>query len=129
MDIVSDFITHIRNSSAANKYTCTFRWSRLLEGIAQVLQENGLISSFEKVDAKNNRFDLKINLKYVNTIPAINEIRSVSTPGCRKYCKAKDIPSVLSGIGVVIMSTSRGVMSGFKAAKSGVGGEILCYVW
>ncbi|MDE6432395.1 MAG: 30S ribosomal protein S8 [Opitutales bacterium] len=129
MDIVSNFITHIRNSSAVNKGFCTFRWSNLLESIAKILKESGLIKGYEKIDIGNNKSDLKIALKYVDSVPAITEIRTVSTPGCREYCKANDIPTILGGMGVVIMSTSHGVMSGFGAKKAGVGGEILCYVW
>lgn len=129
MDIVSDFITNIRNSSISGKKCCIFRWSMMLEGIANVLKENGLIKGYEKFEKENNKTFLKIDLKYTNTIPVINEIHTVSTPGCRKYCGIKDIPNILGGIGVVIMSTSRGVMSGFNAIKNGIGGEILCYVW
>lgn len=129
MDIVSSFITHVRNSSAANKSFCTFRWSKLLEGIAKVLKDSGLIKGYEKVDLGSNKSDLKIKLKYVDSIPAITEIHTVSKPGCREYCNASNIPSILCGMGVVVMSTSRGVMSGFEASKAGVGGEVLCYVW
>jgi small subunit ribosomal protein S8 len=129
MDIVSDFITVIRNGSLAAKRSCLTRWSGLLEGIARVLKDNGLIRNFEKIDGGNNKFSLRIDLKYVNTVPAITEIHSVSTPGCRRYCGAGEIPSVLGGMGLVIMSTSRGVLSGFEAAKQGVGGELLCQIW
>jgi small subunit ribosomal protein S8 len=129
MDIVSDFITVIRNGSLAAKKSCSTRWSGLLEGIACVLKANGLIKNFEKIDGGNNKFSLKISLKYVNTVPAITEIRSVSTPGCRRYCGTGEIPSILGGMGIVVMSTSSGVLSGFEAAKRGVGGEVLCYVW
>lgn len=129
MDIVSNFITHIRNNSGSGKKFCTFRWSNLLEGIARVLQENGLIKGYEKVDLGKNKFDLKILLKYVNSVPAITEILTVSTPGCREYCGVEDIPSILGGMGVVVLSTSRGIMSGFEASKARVGGEVLCYVW
>ncbi len=129
MDIVSDFITHIRNSSIASKKFCTFRWSGLLEGIARVLQENGLIKGYDRIDLGKNKSDLKIALKYIDSLPVITEIRTISTPGCREYCKSKNIPSILGGMGVVVMSTSRGIMSGFKASRAGVGGEVLCYVW
>ncbi|MDR0595130.1 MAG: 30S ribosomal protein S8 [Puniceicoccales bacterium] len=129
MDIVSDFFTVIRNGSSAEKKSCITRWSNLLEGVARVLKDNGMIRNFEKVDGGNNKFSLKIDLKYVNGIPAITEIHTVSTPGCRQYCGVGEIPSVLGGMGLVILSTSRGVLSGFEANKNGVGGELLCYAW
>jgi small subunit ribosomal protein S8 len=129
MDIVSDFITVIRNGSLAAKRSCSTRWSGLLEGVARVLKDNGLIRNFEKIDGGNNKFSLKIDLKYVNSVPAITEIHSVSTPGCRRYCGVREIPSILGGMGFAIMSTSHGVLSGFEAAKHRVGGEVLCYIW
>lgn len=129
MDIVSDFITVLRNGSLAEKKSCSTQWSGLLEGIARVLKDSGMIKNFEKIDDGNNKFVLRINLKYVNSIPAITEIHTVSTPGCRQYCGIKKIPNVLGGMGLVIMSTSHGVLSGFEANKQGVGGELLCYAW
>ncbi|MDR1255910.1 MAG: 30S ribosomal protein S8 [Puniceicoccales bacterium] len=129
MDIVSDFISVIRNGSLAVKKSCSTRWSGLLEGIARVLKDNGMIKNFERIDGGNNKFSLKIDLKYVNSVPAITEISTVSTPGCRQYCRVKEIPSVLGGMGLVIMSTSHGVLSGFEANRQSVGGELLCYVW
>jgi small subunit ribosomal protein S8 len=129
MDIVSDFITVVRNGSRAAKWSCVTRWSGLLEGIAHVLKENGLIRGFEKIDEGNSKFFLRVDLKYVNTMPAITELRGVSTPGCRRYCGASKIPSISGGMGLVVLSTSHGVMAGSEAKKQGVGGELLCYIW
>jgi small subunit ribosomal protein S8 len=129
MDTGSDFISTVRNGSLAEKRSCSARWSGLLEGMARLLKDSGMIKSFEKIDGGNSKFSLKIDLKYVNGVPAITEIHTVSTPGCRRYCGAREIPSVLGGMGLVVMSTSRGVPSGFEANKLGVGGELLCYAW
>jgi small subunit ribosomal protein S8 len=129
MDTVSDFISMVRNGSLAAKKSCLTRWSGLLEGISRVLKDSGMIGNFEKIDGGGNKFSLRIDLKYVNGVPAIAEIHTVSTPGCRRYCGVGEIPKVLGGMGIVIMSTSHGVLSGFEAGKRGVGGELLCYAW
>ncbi|MDR2721193.1 MAG: 30S ribosomal protein S8 [Puniceicoccales bacterium] len=129
MDTVSDFISMVRNGSSAEKKYCFARWSSLLEGIARVLKDGGMIKNFEKISNGCNKFSLRIDLKYVNGVPAITEIHAVSTPGCRRYCGIRKIPNILGGMGLVVISTSHGILSGFEANKQGVGGELLCYAW
>lgn len=130
MDVVGDFLTVLRNASAAKKASCVVQWSTLREGIAVILKKSGYIKDFAKSHVDNGaRIFLTISLKYVNGMPAITEIGRIGKPGCRRYASKAEIPSILGGMGECILSTSRGVMSGKDAKRSGVGGELMCYVW
>lgn len=133
-DPIGDMITRIRNAIMAGHSTVAMPSSKMKEAIARILQEEGYISSYEVVDGKvANSKILRIHLKYVGERrerrPVITGLERVSRPGRRIYTGKRDIPWVLSGIGIAILSTPKGVMTGQRARQLGVGGEVLCKVW
>ncbi|MDR0351043.1 MAG: 30S ribosomal protein S8 [Puniceicoccales bacterium] len=129
MDTVGDFLTAIRNASSAGKETCILSYSKMRESIASILKANGYVADYSKIDIEKNFPLLKIFIKYVNNRPAIVELTRCSKPGCRIYFGAKSIPPVISGLGLSILSTSKGIMSNRDAIRMNVGGELLCKVW
>lgn len=125
-DPISDMLTRIRNAQRANKVSVAMPSSKLKVAIANVLKEEGYVEEFAvSTDAKPT---LEIQLKYYAGRPVIERIQRVSRPGLRVYKASNDIPTVMNGLGVVIVSTSKGVMTDRKARASGVGGELLCVV-
>ena len=131
-DPISDMLTRIRNAQMRQHKTVSMPTSKLKLAIATVLKEEGYITDFEVVE--QNPFSvLQITLKYVgnkkNRRSVITNLQRVSKPGRRIYVGKTDIPWVLSGMGVAIVTTSKGVMTGRKARRLGVGGEVLCKVW
>ena len=133
-DPIADMLTRIRNVAMAQRTLVSMPSSNLKAEIARILQEEGYIKSYEVVDGKiAGQKILRLRLKYIgerrHRRPILTGLQRVSKPGCRVYTAKKDIPWVLSGIGVAILSTPKGVMTGQRARKSGVGGEILCKVW
>jgi len=133
-DPIADMLTRIRNGVAAGHSQVAMPSSKIKAEIAKILKEEGFIESFEVVDGVRVGFEvLRIKIKYVGERrerrPVISGLERVSKPGRRIYTKKQDIPWVLSGIGVAILSTPKGVMTGQRARKMGVGGEILCKVW
>jgi small subunit ribosomal protein S8 len=134
-DPISDFLTRIRNAVMAGQSTVALPNSKIKSTIAQILKEEGYISSYEVVDdGKNpNHKILRIRLKYVGERrerrSVITGLERVSRPGNRVYTNKAEIPWVLSGMGIAILSTPKGVMTGQRARQLGVGGEILCKVW
>lgn len=127
-DLVSDMITRLRNASRARLPAFTCPYSKLLEGVAQVLEREGYIRGYEVV-ADGNKKDLRIEVKYFEGQPVIKKITRVSTPGLRKYSAIKKLPKNNNGLGISILSTSKGVMSDFEARQQHVGGEVLCSVF
>ena len=126
-DPIADMLTRIRNAQMAEKVTVTMPSSNLKVSIAQVLKDEGYIDGF-KIAGEEKKPELEIALKYYAGRPVIEKIERVSRPGLRIY-KGKDaIPRVMNGLGVAIVSTSRGVMTDRKARADGVGGEVLCIV-
>ena len=129
MDPIADMLTRIRNAIAARHPKVDVPASRLKTDIARILKEEGYIANF-KLAEEGPRRTIKIYLKYMpDNQPVISNLERVSRPGCRVYVGGKEIPRVLGGMGVNILTTPRGVMTGRKAHKEGVGGEILCQVW
>jgi small subunit ribosomal protein S8 len=128
-DPISDLLTRIRNANSAGKPDVAISFSRMKAEIARVLKQNGYIADFYAEKQENGRQVLKIQLKMVGKERAIVGIRRVSKPGLRRYTGAQDIPRVLGGMGISIVTTSRGVMTGYEAKKANVGGELLAYVW
>ena len=133
-DPISDMLTRIRNGAMAGLPLVAMPSSKVKASIADILKSEGFIESFEVVDGeKPSHKVLRMDLKYVGTRrtrkPVINGLERVSKPGRRIYAKKDEIPWVLSGIGVTIMSTPKGLMTDRKARKIGVGGEVLCKVW
>lgn len=125
-DPVSDMLTRIRNAQMAEKATVCMPSSKLKVAIAEVLQEEGYIDSF-KVDG-DKKPNLEIALKYYAGQPVIEKIQRVSRPGLRIYKQSNAIPPVMNGLGIAIVSTSKGLMTDRKARSSGIGGEVLCVV-
>jgi small subunit ribosomal protein S8 len=127
-DPVSDMLTRIRNAQSVAKKTVKMPCSTFKVAIAKVLKDEGYIKDFEVEDHENNKKSLVIALKYFNGKPVIEKIKRVSRPGLRVYVNKSDLPRVLSGLGVAIISTSQGLMSDRAARKAGQGGEVVCYV-
>jgi small subunit ribosomal protein S8 len=126
-DPIADMLTRIRNAQASEKVSVEMPCSKLKVAIAAVLKDEGYIEDF-KVSADAGKNMLEIGLKYYAGRPVIEKIERVSRPGLRIYRASRDIPSVMNGLGIAIVSTSRGVMTDRKARASGVGGEVLCIV-
>ena len=133
-DPIADMLTRIRNGVMTGHSQVAMPSSKIKVEIAKILKEEGFIESFEVADGERSGFKvLRIKIKYVGERrerkPVISGLERVSKPGRRIYTKRQDIPWVLSGIGVAILSTPKGVMTGQRARQLGVGGEILCKVW
>jgi small subunit ribosomal protein S8 len=128
-DPIADMLTRLRNANRALKAEVDVPYSRLKAEVAKVLKREGYIADFYAQKLESGRQVLKIQLKIVGKERAIVGIRRVSKPGLRRYVGAKDVPRVLGGMGITILTTSRGVMTGHEAKKANVGGEILAAVW
>lgn len=126
-DTISDLLTRLRNANLVKKETVSFPFTRLGQQICRILELEGFIDSFEL----NSQRELILRLKYKGRVkkPCITNLRRISKPGIRIYSNCKDLPKVLGGMGVVILSTSQGVMTDREARLRGLGGEILCSVW
>ena len=128
-DPIADMLTVIRNANAVSKETVEVPASNLKEDILRILKEEGYIRNFKLVDQKTRRF-LRVYLREEGSKKSpITGIRRISKPGLRVYAPKNRIPKVLGGIGIAILSTSRGVVTDKKARQFQVGGEVLCYVW
>ncbi len=126
-DVIADMLTRIRNALRARQPKVDVPASRLKTEIARVLKEEGYILNY-KVAEEGARKTIKIYLKYHNGRPVITELKRVSRPGCRIYVSRDEIKPVLGGMGISILSTPKGVMTGRQARREGVGGELLCVV-
>ena len=126
-DPIADMLTRIRNAQASEKVSVAIPSSKLKLAIAAVLKDEGYIEDF-RVSAEGPKSTLEIGLRYYSGRPVIEKIERVSRPGLRIYKASRDIPEVMNGLGVAIVSTSRGVMTDRKARQTGVGGEVLCIV-
>ncbi len=128
-DFVGDFLTHIRNASRARKEKVTTRTSGLTLRLAEILKQEGFIDQFKPFSEGNKNF-VRIHLRYLRgKQPAIQGIRRVSTPGRRVYVGSEEIPRVVGGLGVSVVSTSKGVLVDREARKARAGGELICKVW
>jgi small subunit ribosomal protein S8 len=128
MDTIGDFLTRLRNALRARHKYVDVPASNLKLAMSEILKEQGYIETVERSeDGKQGM--LRITLKYANGSPAIIGIKRISTPGLRRYTAAKETPRVLSGLGIAIISTPKGVMTDKQARQMNVGGEVLCYVW
>ena len=133
-DPIADMLTRIRNAAMSGHAQTAMPNSKIKAEIAKILKDEGFIESFEVVDGDKPDFKiLRLKIKYVGERrerrPVLSGIERVSSPGRRIYTRKTDIPWVLSGLGVAILSTPKGVMTGARARQLGVGGEILCKVW
>ena len=128
-DTIGDFLTTIRNGSMATKPVIQARHSKLRESIASILKREGYLLGYAIKEADNGVKTLQVKLKFKGEQPVIAGISRESKPGCRTYFQYADIPPVLGGLGISILTTSRGVLTGDQARKQKVGGELLCTVW
>ena len=127
-DPISDFLTRIKNATMAELEEFSAPHSKIKEQIARILKEEGFIWSYETIEEGNHK-TLKAKPRYTNKTPALTNLRRVSRPGLRHYVGCKEIPKVLGGMGVAIVSTPQGVMAGHTARKKNIGGELLAEVW
>jgi len=127
-DPIADMLTRIRNAAAAGLDKVAIPLSKEKKAIAEVLLEEGYISS-TTVEGEGVKSQIIVALKYVGDRSVIEGIERVSKSSCRVHCGSREIPRVRNGLGIVVLSTPKGIMSGRKAAKENVGGEILCRVW
>ena len=128
-DPIADMLTRIRNGQMAEKQTVSMPGSKQKTAIARILQEEGFIAGYDETEEEGNKKTLTIELKYFNGEPVISELQRASRPGLRQYAKADDIPRVLNGLGVVILTTSKGLMTDRQARAENIGGELLCTVY
>lgn len=129
-DTISDMLTRIRNASLVKHSTVEIPYTKIIENIAHILKEEGFINGYEKY-IKNSRIFLLISLKYKTkqNKSVISNIKRISKPGLRIYTNTKSLPKVLGSFGIVIISTSQGLMTNIKAKQLGIGGEVLCYIF
>ena len=130
-DPIADLLTRIRNANSAGHRVVDVPASNLKKEITKILFDQGYILSYKFEETDNNQGNIKIALKYDDQTkgPIIRKIQRISTPGLRQYRSADNLPRILNGLGISIVSTSQGVMTGKQAAKENVGGELICYVY
>ena len=127
-DVIADMLTRIRNANNAKHDTVDIPASNLKKSIAQILLDEGYIKNFQIVEDGKQGI-IRVTLKYVGKQKVIHGLRRVSKPGLRIYSNCEDMPKVMNGLGIAIVSTSKGVMTDKKAREANVGGEILAFVW
>ncbi|MBE2280108.1 MAG: 30S ribosomal protein S8 [Ignavibacteriaceae bacterium] len=127
-DPIADLLTRIRNAVKANKRRVEIPSSNMKVSIAQILKDNKYIQDYEVIEDDKQNI-IKILLRYNQGKSVISGLKKISTPGLRKYVPADELPRVLNGYGVAILSTSKGVMTGKQAKIENVGGEVICYIW
>lgn len=128
-DPLADMLTRIRNGQGAKLGTVTSPFSKVRQGVLEVLKNEGYIRGYAKVEDNSEKPELKIELKYVEGKPVIRHLKKVSKPGRRVYSQISDLPKVYNGLGIVILSTSKGIMSDHDARQQNVGGEVICTVF
>ena len=127
-DPISDMLTCIRNAQMAEKTSVIMPSSKLKVAIAEVLKDEGYVDGFNIIKGEGGKATLEIGLKYYSGRPVIEKIQRISRPGLRIYKGSDDIPKVMNGLGIAIVSTSKGLMTDHKARANGIGGEVLCVV-
>ena len=128
-DPIADMLTRIRNANTVGHETVEIPASKMKKAIAEILKEEGYITDFDVIEDDKQGM-IKVTMKYgTNKERVISGIKKISKPGLKVYAKANDVPKVLGGLGIAIISTSKGIVSDKEARKLGVGGEVICYVW
>jgi small subunit ribosomal protein S8 len=127
-DPIADMLTRLRNATSAGQSNLTVPYSKLKSDIAQILKKEGYIRDTELVTEGGHQA-IKIQTKFVNKTSAISGLKRVSRPGLRRYVGAGEIPRVLGGMGIAVLSTPHGILTGHEARKQKVGGELLAYIW
>ena len=129
MDPIADMLTQIRNAQAVRHRSCLIRFSKIKEEIIKILKEENYIRDY-RIEEKNSKKNIRISLLYEkNGSSYIKNLKRVSKPGRRFYCSGDNLPIVLKGLGIAIISTSRGIMTNKKARKENIGGEIICEIY
>ena len=127
-DPISDFLTRIRNASRAKKIRVEIPASNMKKNLAEILKKQKFIEDYTLVeDSKQNV--IRILLRYTDGIPAISGLKRISTPGLRVYKNSKELPRVLNGLGIAVISTPKGLLTDKEARQTSVGGEVVCYIW
>ena len=128
-DPIADMLTRIRNANTVGHETVEIPASKMKKAIAEILKEEGYITDFDVIEDDKQGM-IKVTMKYgANKERVISGIKKISKPGLKVYAKANDVPKVLGGLSIAIISTSKGIVSDKEARKLGVGGEVICYVW
>ncbi len=127
-DPISDFLTRFKNASRAGNEEFRAPFSKMKAEVARILKEEGYIWNYE-VDTSGKFPDLQVKTKFIDGKPALTDLKKVSKPGRREYVGAQEIPRVLNGLGISIVSTSKGLMTGAQARRQNIGGELLAFVW
>ena len=127
-DPIADMLTRIRNVLMVGKPEVVIPYSKIKEEIANVLHREGYILSY-RVDGNDYKKNIVMQLKYIDGKPAISSLKRISKSGRRVYSSKEDIPVVLDGLGITILSTSQGLMTGYESYKKGIGGEVLCEIY
>ena len=128
-DPIADMLTRIRNANTVGHETVEIPASKMKKAIAEILKEEGYITDFDVIEDDKQGM-IKVTMKYgSNQERVISGIKKISKPGLKVYAKANEVPKVLGGLGIAIISTSKGIVSDKEARKLGVGGEVICYVW
>ena len=127
-DPIADMLTRIRNANTQRHETVDIPSSKLKKSIAQILLDEGYIKSFEEIE-DNAQGIIRITLKYVNKQKVISGLKRISKPGLRVYANKEELPKVIGGLGIALISTSKGIMTDKQARKVGIGGEVLAFVW
>lgn len=128
-DPISDFLTRIRNAVSSGKKSVEIPASNMKVKIADILLRNSLINDYKVLETPNKQGSIVLKLKYQNDESVILGLERVSRPGIRKYVSGKELPRVLNGLGIAIISTSQGLMTDKDARKLGIGGEVICNIW
>ena len=128
-DPISDFLTRVRNASSARLDECVSPHSTMKEAIASILKAEGYILDFSSGKDENDHKTLVLKMKYIDGTPAITGIKRVSTPGRRLYYRYTEIPRVLNGMGIAVLSTSKGLLKDQDCRRNKAGGELICNIW
>jgi small subunit ribosomal protein S8 len=128
-DPIADYLTRIRNAASVQKKTVDIPFSKFKLAITDIMKKTGFINDYSVIDLENSRRMLSIKLKYYKGENAITGLQRVSKPGIRRYVKYSDLPRVKNGLGVVIVSTSKGLMTEKQAKELKIGGEVICKIW
>lgn len=129
MDPISDFLLRIKTATKAKKQHVIVNSSKLIDGILTILKDEGYINNFETKNIENNKKETTVFLKYKNNVSTISGLKQISKPGLRVYSEASKLPKVLNGLGIVIVSTSSGLMTDKLARSKKIGGEVIAFVW
>lgn len=128
-DFIADQLTVIRNSIMAGKKTVTIKRSNLLVGVLKIAKREGFIENFKEIE-NDKQGEVKVYLKYdQGEEPVMSKLVRISKPGRREFLKAKNVKSVLAGVGIAVLSTNKGIMTDKEAKEQGIGGEVICHLW